>query len=139
MPTIIVDYLLIFVYLFIFLADVCMNYKNLTDKERKYDYKTVNGKCDKTLNDWYRFQGAAGTKMVTTCPPIDRCGAKTPAWLNGSHPTVTEGTVKRKVCIKTDMDCCEKFFFIDVKNCSSYYIYRLFHPGHCPARYCSTD
>ena len=69
MQTIIVDYLRIF----IFLVDVCRKYKNLTDGERKYDYKTVNYKCDDPLNGWYRFQGAAGTKMVTTCPPQDRC------------------------------------------------------------------
>jgi len=46
------------------LVDVChwRNYQNLTDAKRKYDYVTVNLECDNTLNGWYRFQGAAGTK-----------------------------------------------------------------------------
>ena len=105
-----------------FLVDICKNYQNLTDAERRYDYATQDyicqmssvfitylfthlcisfswcmslaklpksdrcrkkiwlrntryGKCDNTLNGWYRFQGAAGTKMVTTCPPMFRCDA----------------------------------------------------------------
>jgi len=122
-----------------FLADICKNYQNLTDAERKYDYVTVNPKCDNTLNGWYRFQGAAGTKMVTTCPPRDRCDAKFPAWLSGDHPTVAEGTVTRKVCIHKFGDCCAQAVFIQVKNCESYYIYKLNSPGTCDTRYCSTD
>ena len=36
---------------------------------------------------WYRFVGAAGTKMT------DWSG-----WLGGSHPTVEDGEVPRMVC-----------------------------------------
>jgi len=125
--------------LFIFLVDICKNYQNLTDAERKHDYVTVNYKCDDTLNGWYRFQGAAGTKMVTTCPPMNRCDTDFPAWLSEDHPTVAEGTVTRKVCIHWFEDCCERSVYIQVKNCGSYYIYKLFFPGICAARYCSTD
>jgi len=110
-----------------------------TDAERKHDYVTVNFECDETLDGWYRFQGAAGTKMVTTCPPMDRCDAVFPIWLSGGHPTVAEGTVTRRVCIRVSDDCCYNWFPIQLKNCGSYYIYYLFHPGHCPSRYCSTD
>ena len=122
------------------LVDGChwQNYKNLSDAERKYDYVTVNQKCDNTLNGWYRFEGAAGTKMVTTCPPTDRCDAAFPIWLNGSHPTVAEGKVTRNVCINKHA-CCAIFFPIQVKNCRSYYIYNFLTPSDCPARYCSTD
>jgi len=122
-------------------VDVChwQNYQNLTDAKRKYDYVTVNSKCDNTLSGWYRFQGDAGTKMVTTCPPMDRCDATFPVWLCGGHPTVAEGTVRRKGCIHQSGDCCREYVFTQVKNCSSYYIYELFPPWSCPARYCSTD
>ena len=88
---------------------------------------------------WYRFQGAAGTKMVTTCPLEFRCDTAYPIWLSGSHPTVGEGTVTRNVCIRTFRGCCAKQVSIQVKNCGSYYIYRLGNPGHCDVRYCSTD
>ena len=122
------------------LVDVChwQNYKSLSDAERKYDYVTVNQKCDKTLNGWYRFQGAAGTKMATICLPTNRCDAAYPIWLNGSHPTVAEGKVTRNVCIYKSA-CCDIFFPIQVKNCSSYYIYELYNLGNCPFRYCSAD
>ena len=45
-------------YLFacIFLDEACQNYQNLTDGTRKYDYITVNPKCDDTLKlGWYRL------------------------------------------------------------------------------------
>jgi len=129
------------VYLLFFLVDICKNYKNLTDAERKYDYVAgTYPKCDDTLNGWYRFQGAAGTKMVTTCPAMYRCGANFPAWLNEDHPTVAEGTVTRKVCIhRLQGACCDESLFIQVKNCSSYFIYKLSYPGVCDTRYCGTD
>jgi len=126
-------------YFFFLLADVCKNYKNLTDAERKYDYVTVNPKCDNTLNGWYRFQGAAGTKMVTTCPPMNVCDANFPAWLSEDHPTVAEGAVERKVCVHHFDGCCDKSAFIQVKNCGSYYIYYLKKLRHCNFRYCGTD
>jgi len=121
-------------------VDVChwQNYQNLTDAERKYDYVTKDAKCDNTLNGWYRFQGAAGTKMVTTCPPMDRCDANFPVWLSGGHPTVAEGKVTRNVCINK-FACCKETFSIQLKNCGSYYIYKLSLLGSCNARYCSTD
>ena len=123
-----------------FLADVCKDYQPLKDGTRKYDYTTANSKCDDTLNGWYRFQEPAGTKMVTTCPPENRCDANFPVWLSGDHPTVAEGTVQRKVCIHRDEDCCHSSLFIKVKNCSSYYIYQLHDPGSfCNARYCSME
>ena len=127
------------------LVDVChwQHYQNLSDAERKYDYATVNQKCDDTLNGWYRFQGAAGTKMVTTCPPMDRCDTAYPIWLSGGHKTVAEGTVPRKFCIHKSEDCCFTWFFIQAKNCSSYYIYKLYNLKHCPFRYkcpyCKTE
>ena len=128
----------IFICLY-FLADVCNDYHPLTDGTKKYDYITVNSKCDDTLNGWYRFQEPAGTKMVTTCPPDNRCDANFPVWLSGDHPTVAEGTVQRKVCILRDGNCCYKSVNIQVKNCSSYYIYKLLDPGSCNTRYCSMD
>jgi len=123
------------------LVDEChwQNYKNLSDAERKHDYETQEAKSDNTLNGWYRFQGAAGIKTVTTCPPEFRCGASYPIWLSGGHPTVAEGNVTRKFCIHKLEDCCYDWLSIQVKNCSSHYIYKLGNLKHCHARYCSTD
>ena len=132
----------LYTYLFacIFLADICNDYQPLKDGTRKYDYITVNSKCDDTLNGWYRFQELAGTKMVTKCHvSINKCDASFPAWLSEDHPTVAEGTATRKVCIRRNGNCCFDSVKIQVKNCSSYYIYKLLNPGSCNTRYCSMD
>ena len=134
MQTIIVD-----LRISIFLVQ-CPPYINLTDADRKYGPDTTGDpKCDNNLHGWYRFQGDAGRKMMTTCPLINKCGASYPAWLSDDHPTVAEGTVRRKVCIHRDGNCCKTLLLIQVKNCSSYYIYELPSVGFCYSRYCSTD
>ena len=131
----------IYVLFCLFLTDICNNYQTLTDAERRYDYVTVSPKCDRALNGWYRFQEAAGTKMLTTCPPLGRCGANCPAWLSKDYPTVAEGTVTRNVCINAFGICCQSSVYIEVKNCTSYFIYKLTDPGGwgCSVRYCGTD
>ena len=125
----------------LFLTDICKNYQTLTDAGSRYDYVTVNPKCDRALNGWYRFQGATGTKMLTTCPRFGRCGANFPAWLREDHPTVAEGTVTRKVSVIELGICCQSLVYIEVKNCTSYFIYKLTDPGGwgCSVRYCGTD
>jgi len=129
--------------MFICLVDGCDHYQNLTDAERKYDHNTQAGqrKCDKELDNkgWHRFQGAAGTKMATESPGFRKCGAVFPAWLNGAHPTVAEGTVRRYVCINKHNKVCRKQSFVDVRNCTSYYVYKFYLADACPFRYCGTD
>lgn len=126
----------LYTYLF-FSADICRNYQTLSDAERKRDFATVYPpQCDDKLNDWYRFEGDAGKQMATTCPPANRCDADIPGWLNGAHPTVAEGEVKRKVCFHQAEDCCKKERSIQVKNCGSYYIYRITGTPACKLRYC---
>ena len=128
MQKIVIDYLHIFRFLV-----VCPQYENLTDADRK---------CDQSLYGWYRFHGDAGRKMMTTCPSINKCGGRFSVWLNDSHPTVAQGSVKKKVCIRKSEpgDCCVNFYFTDVKNCGSYFIYRLLPSQFsCLFRYCGTD
>ena len=70
-------------------ADPCYDYKNLSDANRKSSYVTpLHGPslCDCLLPEgWYRFVGAAGTKMPTTRVPAYRCGADWSGWLDGAH------------------------------------------------------
>jgi len=97
--------------MFICLVDGCHHYQNLTDAERKYDNAVISpGKCDIDLHrkGWHRFQGAAGTKMATNSPGLNKCGAPYPVWLSDAHPTVAEGTVRRYVCINKDKECGKK-------------------------------
>jgi len=126
--------------MFICLVDGCHHYQNLTDAERKYNYNTQDGnsKCDKELKGWHRFHGAAGTKMATKSPGFRKCGASYPAWLSGTHPTVAEGTVRRYVCINKIKECGVGSY-VEVKNCTSYCVYKLYYLNHCHFRYCGTD
>ena len=95
-----------------FLADICKSYQNLTDGTRKYDYITVNPKCDIALDGRYRFQGAARTNMVTPCPPVNRCDTAYPAWLYDDHPTVAQGARRTAGCVHKNGNCCEIWYSV---------------------------
>ena len=75
--------------------------------------------------DWYRFSGAAGNQIAESCVDMFRCGTSSPGWLNGSHPTVNEGAVQRRVCFTYDSDCCFSSIYIRVRNCGGFYVYQL--------------
>ena len=126
---------------FDFAVDPCYEYKNLSHPKRKSSYNTPDHgtQCDTEFVGWYRFAGAAGTKMPTTRVPAYRCDTTFSGWLNGAHPTVEDGEVLRKVCFSDKSNGCKSKTSISVKNCSSYYIYKLYKPLLCPSRYCGTD
>ena len=130
--------------LFIFCSSECQNYQSLTSADRKVTYSNRNNiLCDSRLGpDWFRFQGAAGTRMPTTCPPGWRCSTHASGWLTDGHPTVADGIVTRKVCFSYSSNCCYyKSVSIRVRNCGSFYVYYLNStPGSaCHYRYCGTD
>ena len=128
--------------LFHFVADPCYHYKNLSDANRKISYATPIGRelCDTHLPlGWYRFVGAAGTKMPTKRVPAFRCGTDWSGWLDGAHPTVEDGEVERTVCFSDRSSGCKGTILIYVKKCSSYYIYKLDQPFGCMSRFCSKD
>ena len=102
-------------------------------------YNRLNGylKCDRLLPfGWYRFGGAAGTEMPTSCVGQNRCGTHAPGWLNGSHPRATDGIVTAKVCFHWLYNCCLWSVNIRVRNCSGFYVYELVPPRSCHLRYC---
>ena len=59
-----------------------------------------------------------------------------PGWLNGSHPSVADGIARRKVCFQYEKECCQRSTVMDVRNCGSFYVYKLRPPPVCNARYC---
>ena len=134
----------IFPYFYLILiADPYYNYQNLSDANRKSSYVTPTiGQplCDTSLAEgWYRFVGDAGTKMPTTRVPAYRCGTEWPGWLKNAHPSVEDGEVQREVCFSDRNTGCETYRVISVKNCRSYFIYKLQKPRKCELRYCGTD
>ena len=115
----------------------CRYYKILKDGDRSVDYKFNKKICDDVLdfNSWYRFMGAAGTQLSTSCVPKYRCGTGAPLWMVGEYPTEDEGRVKRQVC-QSWSDCCRWKTEISVRNCSGFYVHKFSPPPLCDGRYC---
>ena len=126
--------------LFHFVADPCYHYKNLSEASRKISNVRDVELCDKLLPEgWYRFVGAARTKMPTTRVQAFSCGIDCPGWLDGAHPTVEDGDVLRTVCFSDRSTGCKYSTNIFVKNCGSNFIYELKNPPTCNLRYCGKD
>ena len=85
-------------------VDGCNNYTVLSEADRAQGHIVINASNYRSDRDdlvpgWYRFQGAAGDRMADKCVPANLCGTRYPGWLNGTHPTVSEGVVTRRVCV----------------------------------------
>ncbi|KAL9961879.1 hypothetical protein ACROYT_G030911 [Oculina patagonica] len=118
----------------------CQTYKKLTSADRKVTYGKPTRACDSQIDPgWYRFEGAAGTKMPTSTPGMNKCDADAPGWLNGAHPTVAEGIVTRQVCFHWSHGPCTYNINIEVRNCGSFYVYNLKQAPGCSIRYCGSD
>ncbi|CAH3020498.1 unnamed protein product [Porites evermanni] len=120
----------------------CPNYQNLTNGNRKVTHGSSPPLCDNSLNGWYRFQGNAGTKMPSSCVAPSKCSTHATGWLNGTHPSVQEGKVTKKVCFSWGSNCCRWSINIEVLNCGHFFLYHFkgTPPEHrCNLRYCGTD
>lgn len=121
----------------------CQQYQSLTNGNRKSSFGQGAVQCDNSLGPgWFRFEGAAGTRMPTSCVPTHRCDTNVPGWLTGGHPTVADGKVTRKVCFNWNSGCCHFSINIQVRNCGAYYVYYFNstpNNGQCDFRYCGTD
>ena len=104
----------------------CQNYWSLNNADRKRTYGNPNTYCDDGIGPgWFRFEGSAGTRMPTSCPPTYRCNTHATGWMNGVHPTAANGQVTRSVCFHWSNNCCHWSTNIKVRNCGSYYVYYL--------------
>ena len=135
-------------------------YVSLRSRDRALNYSHTSHQCDKgigtvgkssasTGSRWFRFEGAAGDNMATTCPyRTDRCNTYATGWLNGGLPNIDKGQVTRQVCFygskrrkPRENNCCEWAINVQVRNCGSYYVYNLTTtPGdECNLRYCGNN
>ncbi|XP_046546446.1 pancreatic secretory granule membrane major glycoprotein GP2-like [Haliotis rubra] len=103
-------------------------------------YEKTDEKCDEFLTpSWFRVKVGEDNefpRMTSYCPEPYSCGANYPIWLNGTHPTVEEGIVNRAACLRYADNCCEKKSYIQIKNCTEYFVYFLSKASTCPGRYC---
>ena len=130
-------------------VDGCNNYTVLSEADRAQGHIVIdnNYRCDRDdlVPGWYRFQGAAGDRMADKCVLEHHCGTQYPGWLNGTHPTVSEGVVSRLVCYphnyyywqrNQSSNCCFFSNNIRVRNCGAFVVYELQKPPDCNLRYC---
>ena len=122
----------------------CSSYTELNTADRASgSHRGRLLKCDK--NDfpsqakWYRFTGAAGTRMPTTPVAIHHCGTHAPGWLNGQHPKKEDGLVSRKVCFNWGNNLCRWHVFVSVRNCGNFLVYHLGRTPGCSFRYCGNN
>ncbi|XP_072894514.1 uncharacterized protein [Hemitrygon akajei] len=119
------------------LGDPCVNHSVLDQPWRRMHSPSMSEQCmsdQKLEQGWYRFSSSGRWKIPETAVPQYCCCGKRQGWLEGSHPTVTEGEVMRNVCFtengntitesgmsgnsKTCLD-------IKIKNCIGYFVYLL--------------
>ena len=118
----------------------CRSYRTFVTADRKVTFPSQSVSCDSSLGPgWFRFQGAAGSRMTTSCPPTFRCNTHATGWLYGEHPTVADGAVARQVCFHHSSNCCLDSTNILVRNCGSFYVYYFNGTPRCNLRYCGTD
>ncbi|XP_022797785.1 uncharacterized protein LOC111336033 [Stylophora pistillata] len=118
-------------------------HQDLNQADRAMGYSDQSGiKCDGRAPDnilvpkWYRITGDSGDQIPERCVPMRRCGTDAPGWLNGQHPSLQEGVVKRQVCYHWTGGCCQWKNYIKIRNCGDFYVYELQKPPACPLRYC---
>ena len=130
--------------LFFPLVDPCHRYKTLNSSDKNIKTQLSGSSCDDSLAiGWYRFQGDAGTRLPTECPPINRCHTTSPGWVDVvSTPLPPVGvTTQILVCFQgvNNDNCYARCIPTDIKNCSSYFVYMLGPTSGCNYRYCGID
>lgn len=80
---------------------------------------------DRSLTEWFAFNGSAGNRIATSCVESRYCGTDAPGWMPGEHPKAEEGVVRRSACFSAKQLCCIESVGLLVRNCSGFYVYKL--------------
>eukprot|EP01052_Picozoa_sp_SAG31_P003088 SAG31_NODE_115_length_24128_cov_47.693912_11_plen_1303_part_00 len=112
---------------------------------------------------WFRFTGAAGNALVTETPNPNHCGTAQTGWLSGwdfldasgpgnhfdapgTYPTLSDGAVDRLVCFDAGWanandngSPCWQHVQVKVRNCGSYFVWKLPNSPACTAAYCTVS
>ncbi|KAM9330278.1 uromodulin-like [Gastrophryne carolinensis] len=119
-------------------TDPCSNHTVLNDPWRSTS-NTNSSKyhCDKDLRGWYLFK-EEHDQIPGHCVPAHSCGVECPLWLNGAHPTASDGIVKRKACANCGGKCCLWSIDISVRMCpGGSYVYKVNETPGCNMAYCT--
>ena len=118
----------------------CVRHMLLDDDSRRVGFVlTAQHKCDGDLTEgWYRFLN--NKRLCDQCANVHSCSTYNPGWLEGGHHSISAGRVTRKVCFgrKSSPSCpCSNHTYITVRNCGSFYVYKLKPTPACNLRYCT--
>lgn len=117
----------------------CKRYWTINDPTRRRSYSGPGYyKHDYYLAEgWYRF--TIGKRMSTSCGySSGYCDASYAGWLTGSHPSVNDGVVSRTVYFgNSGSSCHQGSTTIKVRNCGSFYVYKLKGTPSSSYRYCT--
>ena len=140
------------------------SYRNLSDSWRKITGRSPDDglyRCDKRdgfrKEGWYRFVEKSGSYLSTKPPAFiysenkykESCGTNYIGWMNGKHPTISEGLVEREFCFQTKTGECQWRVTSKVRTCpiknqytentDTFYVYYLKFPPEisCNSAYCS--
>lgn len=117
----------------------CVHHMVLDDDSRRVGSKWTHDRCDNDLaQGWYRFIN--GKRLNEKCAEHHSCNTNDPGWLVSGHPYAWMGRVTKKVCFgrKSSSSCpCTYHTYITVRNCGSFYVYKLKPTRGCQRRYCT--
>ena len=97
-------------------VDPCVNYKVLSNTDRRSTYVTVINEiwCDNGFWGWYLFVGATGTRMPDKCIRRHRCNTVLPGWLNDNYPSIGDGKISRRVFFFQLPYYCCRFILVHI-------------------------
>jgi len=88
--------------------------------------------CDLHQIQWFRFSGAAGSRLLNTCPPPESCGTSLPIWSDADMPdSVGVVTNVEAYAVSYSGDCKSITYPLSVMRCSrsvNDFIYKLVNP-----------
>lgn len=121
-------------------APECESYTELNDAVRNVAYGPSGSGCDTDKIGWYRYTGAAGSRMADTRTPENYCDTHATGWYNGGYPGMGDTLFGQQVCFAWSGSECMWSQFIDITNCGDFYVYNLSGiTWGCNGRYCGTD
>lgn len=124
-------------------TDPCSNNKAINDPYRSAAYRRGTFEiaiCDNLLlPGWYRFTSIVGGQMPTTKPEPHFCGTIAPIWMRGRHPATQGQVLNVTACINyyNRDNGCKFRMIISVKNCGSFFVYKLKASRGCSMAYCA--
>ncbi|XP_043550581.1 uncharacterized protein LOC122552147 isoform X2 [Chiloscyllium plagiosum] len=124
------------------IADPCVNHTVLDPTRRsiKLGLKEClyRDECGNNLQQgWYSFNSSGEWMIPENAIPIDHCCTRSTGWLNGRHPSVSEGEVTRTICFNWNNNNCSSRQDIIIKKCSTFFVYELKPTQFCNAGYCA--